>query len=193
MTTFPHLAGFPFVNAMAKNWWALLIRGILAVLFGVLAFAKPDVTLLTLVLLFGVYTLADGIMALFVGGITRAWWLVLAGGLGVLVGIYAFINPRITAVALLYLIAAWAMVRGVFEIVAAIQLRKEISYEWALILGGIISILFGVVLVANPAAGALAMLWVIGAYALLFGVMMIILAFRLRGLPGRLEKLARDA
>ena len=92
-------------------------------------------------------------------------------------------------IALLYLIAAWALVRGIFEIVTAIQLRKEISYEWALIISGLISIIFGIVLLANPGAGALAMVVVIGAFALMFGVMMIVLAFRVRGLPKRLERL----
>jgi uncharacterized membrane protein HdeD (DUF308 family) len=191
MSTFPNMADFPFVNALVKNWWIFLIRGIFALLFGVLAFAMPGVTLITLVLLFGVYTLADGIMSLFVGGIMRAWRLVLAGVLGVIVGTLAFIYPGITAVALLYLIAAWAIMRGIFEIVAAIELRKEISNEWVLILGGIISILFGMVLLSSPASGALALLWVIGAYALVFGLVMIVFAFRLRGLPGRFEKLAK--
>jgi uncharacterized membrane protein HdeD (DUF308 family) len=112
------------------------------------------------------------------------------GVLGVVVGVFTFIYPGITAVALLYLIAAWAVARGVFEIVTAIQLRKEISNEWLLIIAGILSVLFGAALVANPAAGALAVVWIIGAYAFVFGLMMIALAFRLRGLSGRMEKFA---
>jgi uncharacterized membrane protein HdeD (DUF308 family) len=177
------------LGAFAKSWWVLLIRGILAVLFGVMAFALPGLTVVTLVLLYGVYALADGLTALWVGGRARAWWFVLLGVLGVIVGIVTFISPAITAIALLYLIAAWAILRGIFEMIAAIQLRKEIRNEWMLILGGILSILLGVVLIVNPVAGALAMIWVIGAYALVFGVMMIVLAFRLRGLPERLERL----
>ena len=184
------MASHPILEAFAKNWWVLLIRGILAVMFGVMAFALPGLTIVALVLLYGAYALVDGITALFVGGSSRAWWLVLVGFLGIIVGLYAFSYPGITAVALLYLIAVWAIARGFFEILAAIQLRKEISNEWTLIGGGIISILLGVVLFANPAAGAVAMIWVIGAYALVFGIMMIVLAFRLRGLPGRFEKLA---
>lgn len=187
------MATLPILDTFAKNWWVLLIRGILAVLFGVMAFALPGLTLVTLVLLYGVYALADGLTALWVGGRSRALWLVLVGVLGIFVGIYTFINLGITSIALLYLIAAWAIVRGIFEIITAIQVRKEISNEWALIIGGIISIIFGVVLVANPVAGALAMIWLIGAYALVFGLMMIVLAFRLRGLPGRMEKLAGGA
>jgi uncharacterized membrane protein HdeD (DUF308 family) len=188
-----NMATLPLLDAFAKNWWVLLIRGILAVLFAVMAFTLPGLTLVTLVLLYGVYALADGLTALWVGGSSRAWSLVLAGVLGVIVGICTFIFPGITAIALLYLIAAWAIVRGIFEIMTAIQLRKEIRNEWALVIGGIISIIFGAVLFANPAAGALAMVWVIGAYALIFGLMMIVLAFRLRGLPGRLEKFAGRA
>ena len=182
----------PILDAFAKNWWVLLIRGILAVLFGVTALALPGLTLVTLVLLYGVYAFADGLTALWVGGRARAWWFVLLGILGVVLGICTFLYPGITAIALLYLIASWAIIRGVFEIVTAIQLRKEISNEWALIAGGIISVLFGVVLIANPAAGALAMIWVIGVYALIFGLMMIVFAFRLRGLPRRLERLVEE-
>jgi uncharacterized membrane protein HdeD (DUF308 family) len=181
---------FSILDAFAKNWWVLLIRGILAVLFAVMAFTLPGLTLVTLVLLYGIYSFADGLTAIWVGGQARAWWFVLLGILGVVVGVFTFIYPGITAVALLYLIAAWAIVRGVFEIVTAIQLRKEISNEWMLIIAGILSVLFGVALVAKPAAGALAVVWIIGAYAFIFGLMMIVLAFRLRGLSGRLEKFA---
>ena len=188
-----NMTTFPIANALAKNWWVLLIRGLLAVVFGILAFVLSGSTLLTLVLLYGIYALADGLTAFWVGGRSRAWWLLLVGVLGIIVGILTFIYPGITAVALLYLIAGWAIVRGIFEIIAAIQLRKEISYEWMLVLGGILSILFGVVLIVNPAAGALAMISVIGAYALVFGLVMIVLAFRLRGLPKRLERLGARA
>jgi uncharacterized membrane protein HdeD (DUF308 family) len=181
---------FSILDAFAKNWWVLLIRGILAVLFAVMAFTLPGLTLVTLVLLYGIYSFADGLTAIWVCGQARAWWFVLLGILGVVVGVFTFIYPGITAVALLYLIAAWAIVRGVFEIVTAIQLRKEISNEWMLIIAGILSVLFGVALVAKPAAGALAVVWIIGAYAFIFGLMMIVLAFRLRGLSGRLEKFA---
>ena len=181
---------FSILDAFARNWWVWLIRGLLAVLFGVMAFTMPGLTLVTLVLLYGIYAVTDGLTTIWVGGAARAWWFVLLGILGVMVGICTFIYPGITAVALLYLIAAWAVVRGVFEIVTAIQLRKEISNEWLLIIAGIFSVLFGVALVANPAAGALAVVWIIGVYALIFGSMMIVLAFRVRGLSGHLEKFA---
>jgi uncharacterized membrane protein HdeD (DUF308 family) len=178
------------LEEFARYWWVLLLRGILAIAFGVIAFTLPGLTLVTLVLFFGVYAIADGVTTLWVGARSRAWWFALLGVLGVLVGIYTFMFPGITAVALLYLIAAWAVVRGVFEIVTAIQLRKAIRNEWVLILSGAISILFGAALFVNPAAGALAMVWIIGGFAIAFGVMMIILAFRVRGLPEHYGRVA---
>jgi uncharacterized membrane protein HdeD (DUF308 family) len=181
------MSTFPLLDAFAKNWWVLLIRGIIAVLFAVAAFSRPGQTLAALVMLYGVYALVDGVMTLGAGLSARAGWLVLSGLLGIVVGIGTFFYPGITALALFYLIAAWAVVRGIFEIIAAIQLRKEISGEWALITGGIFSIIFGVVLFAYPVPGVLALAWLVGAYALCFGVMMIVLAFRLRSLPGTLE------
>lgn len=180
---------FPIATALARNWWLLLIRGILAVLFGLMAFAWPALTLVTLVLLYGAYAFVDGLTAIWFAVRSRAWGFLLFGILGVVVGIYTFFYPGIAALALLYLIAAWALVRGIFEIVSAIQMRKEINYEWALIVSGLVSIIFGIVLIANPGAGALGVVLVIGAFAFMFGVMMIILAFRVRGLPKRLERL----
>jgi uncharacterized membrane protein HdeD (DUF308 family) len=176
-------------TALGRNWRLLLIRGMLAVIFGIMAFAWPALTLVTLVLLYGAYAFIDGLTAIWVGVSSRAWGVLLFGILGVIVGIYTFFYPGVTAIALLYLIAAWALVRGIFEIVTAIQLRKEINYEWSLVISGLISIIFGVVLVANPGGGALAMVLVIGAFALAFGVMMIVLAFRVRSWPKRLERL----
>ncbi len=176
------MTNFPLLTAFASHWWVLLLRGIFAVLFGVLAFMVPGLTLVALVFLYGAYALIDGVTALFVGGRAREWWMILAGVLGLVVGVLTFIFPGITAFWLLILIASWAVVRGLFEIVAAIQLRKELTNEWMLILGGVLSIIFGVLLFLNPAAGAMAMVWLIGAYALVFGIMMIVLSFRLRGL-----------
>ena len=181
MSTDPKLDGF------TKHWWVLLVRGLLAVLFGIVAFERPGPTLVALVLLYGAYALVDGVTALWVGASAGAGWFVLSGVLGIAVGITTFIYPGITAVALFYLIAAWAVTRGIFEIVAAIKLRKEISSEWALILGGISSIAFGLLLLAFPVAGVLTLAWLIGAYSLMFGVAMIFLAFRLRGLSRKME------
>lgn len=187
------MADFSMVNMMAKNWWLWLFRGIFAILFGVLAFAMPGITLVSLVLLYGVYALADGLTSIWVGAGARVWSFVLLGILGIIVGIYTFVYTGITALVLLYLIAGWSIARGIFEIIAAIRLRKEIENEWWLILGGVISIIFGVALIVNPGAGALAMVWVIGIYAIVFGVTMTVLAFRLRGLRGRTMKASTPA
>src|SRR5512135_3769825 len=165
------------VIVLARNWWALVLRGLFAVLFGIMALAWPGITLGALVLLYGAYALADGVFAIaaVMAGRTggRPWWSLLVEGLvGIAVGIMTFAWPGITALVLLYLIAAWAFVTGIFEIVAAIRLREEIRGEWLLALSGILSILFGLALVVYPGAGALAVIWVIGAYAIASGVLM---------------------
>jgi uncharacterized membrane protein HdeD (DUF308 family) len=173
------------VIVLARNWWALALRGLFAILFGIAAFAWPGITLGALVLLYGAYALVDGVFAIAAAVVGRTdgmpWWaLVLEGVAGIAVGIMTFAWPGITALVLLYLIAAWAVVTGIFEIVAAVRLRKEIQGEWLLALSGILSVLFGFALVFNPLAGALAVVWLIGAYAIAFGILMIALAFRLR-------------
>jgi uncharacterized membrane protein HdeD (DUF308 family) len=171
---------------LARNWWAVALRGLFAVLFGIAAFVWPGLTLLSLVWLFGIYAVLDGIFSI-VSAVTNRqendrWWLLLIEGLiGIAAGVIAFIWPGLTAIALVYLIAAWAILTGIFEIAAAIRLRKEIEGEWLLVLSGILSLIFGVVLMIWPASGALALLWVIAAYAIVFGVMLIILGFQLRG------------
>jgi uncharacterized membrane protein HdeD (DUF308 family) len=171
---------------LARNWWALVLRGLAAILFGVLAFAWPGITLFVLVLFFGAYMLVDGIFAIVAAvraaGEEDRWWLLLIQGiLGVLAGLVAIFWPGLTALALLYFIAAWAIVTGIMEIVAAIRLRREIEGEWALALSGALSVLFGVLLVVLPApAGLLSLVWLIGAYAVATGVLLLILAFRVR-------------
>jgi len=181
------MSNFPIIDAYAKNWWVLLVRGLLALLFGTMAFAWPGPTLMALVLLYGAYALVDGMTALSVGVTARVWWLVLSGLAGVAVGIGTFFFPGITAIALFYLIAGWAITRGIFEIIAAIELRHEIRGGWALVLGGIFSIVFGLLFLAYPAPGVLALVWLIRAYSMVFGAVMIVLAFLLRGLPGKLD------
>lgn len=136
------------LSELARNWWIPLIRGLAAIAFGIMAFAWPGITLFALVLLFGVYAIIDGLAAIWFAIIERNqamnWWgMLLVGLLSVAAGIVAIFWPGITAMALLMVIAAWAIVRGIFEIVAAIQLRKHIENEWALGLGGALSILFG--------------------------------------------------
>jgi uncharacterized membrane protein HdeD (DUF308 family) len=178
---------------LARNWWMLAIRGVAAILFGIAAFAWPEMTLTVLVLLFAAYALVDGIFSVIAAFKDRKehgqWWILLLEGLtGIAVGILAGGWPSVTALVLLYLIVGWAIATGVLEIVAAFLLRKEIEGEWLLALGGILSVLFGVVLGARPRAGALAIVWLIAAYAIVFGVLLIILALRLRGWWKRFEQ-----
>jgi uncharacterized membrane protein HdeD (DUF308 family) len=178
--------GQPVLPLLSRNWWALALRGLAAILFGILTFAWPGITLFVLIIFFGAYMLVDGIFAIVVAvraaGEEARWWLLLLEGiLGVVAGIVTFFWPGLTALALLYLIAAWAIVTGIMEIVEAIRLRQEIVGEWALILGGAFSVLFGVLLVVIPArAGLLSLTWLIGIYAVAFGVLLVILAFRVR-------------
>ncbi len=170
---------------MAQSWWLYALRGVAAIIFGILAFISPGPTILALVLVFGIYAVIDGILAVIAafqmrGGVDR-WWIVLLEGLaGVVVGVIALVYPQITAGALLLLIAFWAAVTGILEIVAAIRLRREINKEWSLILGGILSVILGIILVVYPAAGAVGLVWAIGAYAVLFGLSMLALAFKVR-------------
>jgi uncharacterized membrane protein HdeD (DUF308 family) len=183
------------VIVLARNWWALALRGFLAVLFGIMAFALPGITLGALVLLYGAYALIDGIFAIAAALVGRTgglpWWALLVEGLvGIAVGVMTFAWPGITALVLLYLIAAWAVVTGVLEIAAAIQLRREVRGEWLLALSGVLSVLFGLALVINPGAGALAVVWLIGAYAIAFGALLLVLGFRLRSFSRRLSSIA---
>jgi uncharacterized membrane protein HdeD (DUF308 family) len=172
---------------LARNWWAVALRGLFALLFGVLTLIWPAISVTVLVLLFGAYVLVDGIFAV-VAAISRAsegrghWWALLLEGLvGIAAGVLTFVWPAITALVLLYLIAAWGVVTGVFEILAAIRLRREVEGEWLLALGGVLSVIFGVLLFLLPGAGLLAVTWLIGIYAAVFGVLLLALAFRLRG------------
>lgn len=177
-------AGAPALHALAKNWWLVLLRGLCAIGFGVLAFAWPGVTLGVLVLFYGIFALADGALALAaaVTGETAGsrWWLALAGLVGIGVGFLTFGWPGITALALLLLIAVWAIAVGVMQIVGAIRMGKESGHEWLLMASGAVSVLFGVLLLAQPKTGALALLLVIAVYAVIYGVTLVAFAFRLK-------------
>jgi uncharacterized membrane protein HdeD (DUF308 family) len=156
-------------------------------LFGLAALLRPGIALEALILLFGAYALVDGVFSIVgVFGGTRSgtprWILLVEGVAGILAGVIAFVFPILTAVVFLYLIAAWAIVTGIAEIATAIRLRQEIRGEWALIVGGVLSVLFGVLLgVVGPFAGILSLIWLIGAYAIAFGVLLLVTAFRVRG------------
>ena len=172
----------------SRHWWAFLLRGLAAVLFGVLAIAWPGLTLTVLVLFWGAYALVDGVLALVAAMRTQhdqRWGLVLEGVAGIGAGLVTFFYPDLTALVLVYIIAAWAVITGVLELFVAIRLRRVIQNELWLILGGVASLVFGFVLFAAPGAGALALVWLIGTYAIIFGVLLIALAFRLHGLGQR--------
>lgn len=173
------------MNTLTQNWWMLIVRGVLAIMFGLAAFVWPGITWFSLVILFGAYALVDGVIAVATGlqhvKDTPRWWVFLLEGIvGIGAGITAFLWPGLTAYVLLLLIASWAIITGILEIAAAIRLRREITNEWTLGLGGLLSIGLGVLLFMRPVIGGLALVWTIGAYALLFGVLLIALGFRLR-------------
>jgi uncharacterized membrane protein HdeD (DUF308 family) len=168
---------------LTTNWWALLLRGISAVLFGLAALFWPGLTLFALIIFFGAYTLVDGIFAIAAGirGSGGRRWLLLAEGvLGVLVGLIAFFSPGMTALVFLYVIAAWAIFTGVLKVVMAIWLRREIDNEWTMALSGALWVLLGIVLFVLPGAGLLSLAWLIGIFALGAGITLIVLAFRVR-------------
>src|SRR5262249_30335380 len=171
---------------LRRNWGWIVVRGVAAVIFGVLGFLWPAFTIAALVLLWGAYALADGVLALIAAFRVRDrgkpfWALLIVGVLGILAGIVTFLWPGMTALALLAFIAAWALLMGIFQIVAAIRLRKVLEREWLLALSGVLSVIFGVLMLWNPGAGALAVVWVIASYAIVFGVLLIALGLKLKG------------
>jgi|SRR5579871_1298018 len=172
-------------SMIVRHWWAMVLRGVLAVLFGILVLIWPGLALASLIYLVGAYMFVDGIFAI-AGSLTHReqyehWWLALIEGIiGVIAGIIAFVYPGLTAITLLYVIAFWAILTGIFEIAAAIRLRQVIRDEWLLLISGVLSILFGLFALFFPGAGALTILGIIAGYAIVFGVVLIILGFRLR-------------
>ncbi|HEV7179930.1 MAG TPA: HdeD family acid-resistance protein [Candidatus Baltobacteraceae bacterium] len=173
------------IRTLARNWWALLIRGIAAIIFGLLAFLLPGPTGFALVILFGAYAFIDGVFAV-VSAVRAAeahqrWGAFLAEGIiGLIIAAIVFFEPRSAAIGLYITIAVWALITGIFELVAAVELRKTLPNDWLLVLAGIASLLFAVLMIVYPLAGALTIIWLIGAYAIVFGVIMLGLAFRLR-------------
>lgn len=173
------------VDILARNWGWVMLRGVAALIFGLLALFNPDITIAALVILFGAYALVDGIFTIVSAIANRHgephWVALLVGGIvSFAAGVVTFLMPGLTALTLLYLIAAWAIITGILEIVAAIRLREAIRGEWMLILAGVLSVLFGLLLFIEPGAGALAVVLWIGAYAIVFGIVLIMLSFRLR-------------
>lgn len=183
------------VTSLSRNWWLLVLRGMLAILFGILAFVWPALTWLTLIIMFGVYALVDGLVAI-VTGLFRTkdarWWVFLLEGiLNIGIGVIALIWPEVTSLVLIYIIASWAVITGILEIAAAVRLRDEIENEWVMGLGGFVSMVLGILLFLQPAAGGLAIIWIMAGYALIFGVLLVVLGFRLRNwkAPNRRESI----
>ena len=169
----------------SRTWWMLALRGVLAILFGLVALLAPGIALFAFITVFAVYAIIDGVVAVFVAlrerGVLRRWGLVLAEGiLSILAGIFAFVYPGETAVILLYIVAAWAIITGITEIAAAFSIRGSMAQEWSLAIAGILSVLFGIVLFLRPGAGLLTILWLVGIYSIVFGVLFIIRAFQFR-------------
>ena len=184
--------GNRFTNLLSKAWWRLLLRGIAAIAFAILAWTRPGISLAALVLLFSAYVLADGILATWTAVAGRKqyddWWVLLLGGLiGIAVGVLSMYAPGVTAIVLLFYIAAWSIARGMTEITVAVRLRREIEGEWLLITAGVLSVLFGVFLFAKPGQGAITVLWLIAAFVFISGVIQIALAFKVRKLASRLR------
>ena len=180
---------------LARSWWMLALQGSVAVLFGLLAVLWPGLTLLTLVALFAAYAIISGAVALY-GAVTNrtmdsAWWLILLLGLvSLAAGVLAIFYPGLTALALVLLMGANALVTGILQIAMAVRLRKVVRNEWLLILAGIASTVFGALVLVFPGAGALALVWLVSFYAVLSGVLLLSLAFRVKGWKGTADGLA---
>ena len=172
---------------LTRHWWVVGLRGVLAIIFGILALVVPGITLIVLIAFFGAYVLIDGLVAIYLAirgrENNRNWgWLLAEGIAGVLIGIITFRWPGVTTFVLLAFIAAWAIITGVMEIFEAIELRRTINNEWLLILSGAASVIFGLLLLLFPSTGALALVWLIGIFALIFGILLLVLSWRLRGM-----------
>ena len=184
------LASHPFATALARNWWVLLLRGILAILIALLLWFQPAIAIGAAMLVFGIFALIDGVLGVWMAFSHRRtnpqWWLLLLWGLaGIGIGVITFISPPITWLVLLMFLAAWSIITGVLQIVAAVGLRKEIEGEWLLGLGGLVSVIFGAMLVWRPVAGSIAVAWVVGIYAFIWGIVLVMLSFRVKKLAPR--------
>lgn len=173
------------LEILTRYWWAFIARGILAIALGVMVFAWPGITVTALIIVFGIYVFVDGIFLVVkaIGGWKARddrWLLLFEGLLGIGIGVITFFAPGVTAIGLLFYIAAWSLATGILEIVGAVRLRKEIQGEVWWIFSGIVSILFAVLLMIFPGTGILALIWLLGIYAFVFGVILIVLGIRIR-------------
>jgi uncharacterized membrane protein HdeD (DUF308 family) len=171
------------LDVLTQKWWAVVLRGVLAIVFGIVALASPGATLVSLAFVVGAYAFLDGVFAIVAAFGSRGRdvvWHVLDGILGIAVGLATFFFPGVTAQGLVLLVGMWAILTGIFEVIAGFEL--PIKRDWLLVLAGIASIVFGVLVFVDPVGGALAIAWLIGGYALVFGVSMLVFGFRLRSL-----------
>jgi len=185
-----------FANILGRFWWMALLRGALWIVFGVLVYRQPAISIAALTFLFGMFVFADGVgntvTAIGGRGQHEDWWILLFTGLcGIGVGLLSLLNPMLTALALLFYIAIWAVATGVLQIVAAIRLRKEIQGEFWLILGGVASVAFGVLAMLNPIAGKMTILWLISVFSIVYGIAVIALALKARSFAGRIRDTVR--
>jgi uncharacterized membrane protein HdeD (DUF308 family) len=181
--------GMTLAAAMARSWWTFMVRGALAILFGLFCLLFPPAAIVGLATLFGIWLIIDGVTALGVGWASRKqqnWWLlVLEGILGLVAGFLSIVWPQITALVLVFFVGWWAIVTGALEVWGAIRLREQITGEFWMALAGVISILFGVYVILFPGAGILSVLWLIAVFSIAFGVSLIALGWRLRGINER--------
>jgi uncharacterized membrane protein HdeD (DUF308 family) len=175
------------LGVMTRYWWIYALRGLIAILFGIAALLWPELTITALVILFGAYVVADGVFAIINGasgrGIHDRWWVdILIGLAGIVAGVWAMLYPDLTAIGLMYVIAAWWLFTGIMQVILAIRLRDFISNEWLMILSGLASMVLGIAFLLFPGDGAISLIWVVGVFAIIVGVMLIMLAVRLRGI-----------
>lgn len=182
------------LELLVRRWWMITLRGAIAVVFGLLAIVWPDITVLALVLLWGIYTLVDGVTAVMIGLSDRSaptedrWTYGLLGVLGIAAGVIAFVWPQITAMVLLLIIAFWALLAGILQIAAAFRLRKVISHEWFLALSGAVCVILGLLLIVQPTEGAIGLVIAIATFAMVWGVSLILLGLRLRTIGNNLHE-----
>jgi uncharacterized membrane protein HdeD (DUF308 family) len=184
------------IGSLSSNWWAFVVRGIVAIALGVLAFVEPNVTLIALIAVFAAYAIFDGVLAISAGvsvdGGPR-WMLILGGILGILIGLLTINRPDITAISLVLLIGVWAIATGIAEVVAAYNFRQILQNEWLLALSGVFSAAFGVLLIVSPGDGVFTVLWIIGFYAILAGILYIAAGLRLRSVHETLQPFEKAA
>ncbi len=187
------------LGLVAREWWLFAIRGVAALVFGILAFIWPEATLTVLVFLFGAYVLVDGV-ALLVALVRgdpvarrHAWAVGFIGVLGIVAGVVTFVWPNLTAMSLLYIVAFWAIATGGFQVIAAIALRRELDNEFLMALGGVASVVFGALLVVFPSEGLISLVWLVGIWSVVFGASSLGLAYRLHGIASALHTRAGRA